>query len=715
MWNTTTTWRTFVTAAAVLSLAGCGGGGGGGGNLFEGSARIELTTGSSTLPVQTGQFVEPVSPLYSTTVIAKAYGADGKLVASGTPITFVMDGGNTYSGALYPQPFETEDVTNPDGTTTKVKKAFWSYDVKSAGGQALMIFHAYNRPGTVKITASFTDPATNKPVAKTINITVGSAIATGMPATIRGSIANAPIYVANQGKNDTAIIDILITDPAGQPIANSNSANVKVELLNPEIGAILQGANGQQGTIVNTITTNGLAQLSLKAGTISGTARLRISADAADNNVENGIAQAIVDDISVSISDGRIAAIALTGPFMDAVRANATTLALAPGESFQDGTYLRVISAVATDNLGNPVPNTEIKFSLIDSPISGYPSANASFTISGTDGDPAEGGNLFTAASGQFTTRGVLRNDRVVLTPNEQGVDRGLISSRIISQINSANSLLVSSPFPNNNGRNSGAVIPWVIGRAQYGVIGASAYTNAQGVATTFLTYPMTRLGQPALITAEGDNGVSNVIRASYIGMLDYSIAASQTEVRAGSSSDVTLCVRDKNNVPVPSTSLNVAGTTSTVTVTPSTPVTGANGCATVTINANNYTGTADVPLTFTADGTTAKATITVKSQGAGTLLVTSATAGATSGTIVVRLVDEAGNPIIGRVVTATGTATDNGTAPTAAITSISGGSTDNNGNATVTVNYTGDAGDSYTIDIEAQGGAKRTVTLVHP
>ncbi|MGK0673164.1 MAG: hypothetical protein ABWU16_00665 [Halothiobacillaceae bacterium] len=711
MWNMTI-WRTFVAAAAVLSLAGCGGGSGGG-NLFAGTARIELTAATSTLPVQTqSPLVEPVSPLYSTTIIAKAYGADGKPVANGTPISFVMDGGNTYSGALYPQPFETEDVTNPDGTTTTIKKAFWNYEVKSAAGQALMIFHAYDRPGTVKITAAFTDPATQKSVSSAINITVASAIATGMPATISSTLTKAPIYVANQGKNDTAIIDIRLTDPAGQPVANPPGANVKVELLNPEIGAILQGANGQQGTIVNTITTNGLAQLSLKAGTISGTARLRISADAADNNVENGIAQAIVDDISVSISDGRIAAIALTGPFMDAVRANATTLALAPGESFQDGTYLRVISAVATDNLGNPVPNTEIKFSLIDSPISGYPSANASFTISGTDGDPAEGGNLFTAASGQFTTRGVLRNDRVVLTPNEQGVDRGLISSRIISQINS---LLVSSPFPNNNGRNSGSVIPWVIGRAQYGVIGASAYTNAQGVATTFLTYPMTRLGQPALITAEGDNGVSQVIQASYLGMLDYSITASQTEVRGGASTDVTLCVRDKNNAPLPLTTLHVAGTPSNVSITPTPPVTGANGCATVTINANNYTGTADIPLTFTADGTTANATITVKSQGAGTLLVTSATAGATSGTIVVRLLDEAGNPIVGRAVSATGTAEDNGTAPTAAITSISGGSTDNNGNATVTVNYTGNAGDSYTIDIEAQGGAKRTVTLVHP
>ncbi|MDM7323191.1 MAG: hypothetical protein P3W87_007995 [Gammaproteobacteria bacterium] len=703
MYDMTTTWRTFVAAAALLSLAGCGGGGGEG-NLFAGSARIELSVGTDRLPVQTGTFVEPVSPIYSTTVIAKAYGADGKLVASGTPITFAMDGGNTYSGALYPQPFEFDE-------TTKSKKSFWNYEVKSAAGQALMIFHAYDRPGTVKITASFTDPATNKPVAKTINITVGSSIATGMPATIYANVSNAPIYVANQGKNDTAILRIEIRDPAGQPIANPGAANVKVELLNPEIGALLQGANGQQGTIVNTITTNGVAQLSLKAGTISGTARLRISADAADNNVENGIAQAIVDDISVSISDGRIAAIALTGPFIDAVRTNSTTLALAPGESFQDGTYLRVISAVATDNLGNPVPNAEIKFSLIDSPISGFPSANPNFMISGTDGDPAEGGNLFIAASGQFTDRGVLRNDRLVLTPNEQGVDRGLISSRIITQVNSATSLLVSSPFPNNNGRNSGAVIPWVIGRAQYGVIGASAYTNAQGVATTFLTYPMTRLGQPALITAEGDNGVSNVIRASYIGMLDYSLTASATEVRAGSSTDVTLCVRDKNNAPIPSTSLNVAGTTATVTVTPSTPVTGANGCATVTINANNYTGTADVPLTFTADGTTAKAPITVKSQGAGTLFVTSATAGNNSGTIVVRLLDEAGNPISGRLVTATGTATP----PTATITSISGGTTDNNGNATVTVNYTGNPGDSYTINIEAQGGASRTVTLVHP
>ncbi|MEW6445263.1 MAG: hypothetical protein ACOZAQ_08855 [Pseudomonadota bacterium] len=697
-------------------LSACGGGGSsGGGSLFEGSARIELTAGTYSLPVQTGTFVGPISPLYTTTVVAKAYGSDGNLLASGTPIQFAMDGGNTYSGALYPQPYETEDVTNADGTTTKVIKAFWSYPVNSAGGQALMLFHAWDRTGTVKISASFLDPTTNKTISKTISINVVSTVATGMPANIYGSIVNSPIYVANQGKTDTSVIDIVVTDPSSQPISNPSNANVKVELLNPEIGATLIGLSGQQGSIVNTMTTSGKAQVSLKAGNTAGTAKLRITADAADNNVENGIGQAIIDDISVSISDGRVAAITMTGPYVEAIRANTATLALASGESFQDGTYLRVLSAVATDNLGNPVSGAQINFSLIDSPISGYPSGSATFTISGADGDPSEGGNLFTSSSGQFVTKGVFRNDRVVLMPSEQGLDRLLAGSRTVSQVNGATSLLVNSPFSSNNGRNGGAIIPWAVGRAQYGVVGASATTNSQGVATTFITYPVTRLNQPALITAEADNGVSSVMDAYYVGILDYSVTTSHTEVPAGATTNVTLCVNDTNNVPVPANPIIVAGATSTVTVTPSAPVTGANGCVAVTINANNYTGSTDVPLTFTASGTSASATVTVKSQGAGTLYITSATAGAGSSTINVTLLDSAGNPIAGRLVSATGTASDNGSAPTAAITSISGGTTNSSGAATVTVNYAGDSGDRYTIAITAQGGATQSVTIVYP
>ena len=63
-------------------LTACGGGGGSGGDTLTGGAQgsITLTVGKTTLPVQSGGFVNPISPLYSTTVIAKATKADGSPV-----------------------------------------------------------------------------------------------------------------------------------------------------------------------------------------------------------------------------------------------------------------------------------------------------------------------------------------------------------------------------------------------------------------------------------------------------------------------------------------------------------------------------------------------------------------------------------------------------------------------------------------------------------
>lgn len=716
--------------APVALLTACGGGSGGDGDLLTSgkSGTISFNVGTNTLPVQVGSYVDPVSSIYTTSVNVTALKSDGSRVTTGTPIQFNILKGKTSIGGMYPQPFVTEDITLPDGTIYKKPVSYWSYSVEAASGNALMLFHAGTVPGTVTIEASFVDPSSGKTVVGSTQITVGSPISTGLPATITATNVTGNIFVANQGKIDNAQIQISVADPANQPVSNPPAQNVQVELLNPAVGAVLVGQGGATGSIVRTTTTNGITVVGLRAGTTPGTANLRISADALDNNVENGIQNPIIDDVSVSISDGRAAAIVMTGPFVDAIKANVVTLPLGTGESFQDGTYLRLVSALVTDNLGNPVANSEVKFSLIDSPIQDYPAATASFVMSGIDGNPSEGGNRFDAPAAKFlglTFDGtqiarVLRTDRLVLTPDSQGIDRALIGSRIISDVLSNTSLLVTSPFAASP--NNGAAVPYVVGRAQFGVVGAVAYTNAQGVASTFLTYPVTRLNQPALITAEADNGISNVFRAAYVGILDYSMVSSVENVRAGNKTPVTLCVRDANSVPVP-TGISFVGNSANVKVLnldgteASSLSTGANGCVSFIIDASTYSGTTDQPLIFTAGGTSAKATITVKSQGAGEMFVLSAVTNASPAIIKVVLLDESGNPIIGRIITAAGKATDadvltNPAATIGPITVSNNNKTDNNGEVTITAPFTGVTGDTFEIEITAQGGATKTVNF---
>ena len=211
--------KILAALAPVVLLTACGGGGSPGSSslLTTGpTGSITLSAGASTLPVQSGSFVQPLSPLYSTTVIAKAYKSDGSPVPTGTPIQFMMDGGNTYSGALYPQPFEIEEEELPDGTKIKYPKAYPSYKVEAAAGQALMVFHAWDRPGTVTIRASWEDTSSKQTLVATTQIVVGSAISTGLPSTVTATLSNGPIYVKNQGLNDAGLIDIFVADPVGE-------------------------------------------------------------------------------------------------------------------------------------------------------------------------------------------------------------------------------------------------------------------------------------------------------------------------------------------------------------------------------------------------------------------------------------------------------------------------------------------------------------------
>ena len=712
--------QSLAVIAPVALLTACGGGGGGsGGDTLTGgkSGTITLSVGDSTLPVQTGTMVGPGSNSpYTTTVIAKGYKADGTALPTGTPIQFMMDGGNTYSGALYPQPFEMEDVDLPDGTKIKVPKAFWSYNVDSATGQALMLFQAWDRPGTVTIRASFVDPQSGKEIVGSTQITVGSPIHTGLPATISAELVNGPVYVANQGLNDSGIVQITVADPVGQPVSNPPAPNVKVELLNPELGATLMGQGGATGSIVNTTTTSGKTQVSLRSGTVPGVAKLRITADALDNNVENGIQNPVIDDVTVSIEDGRIAALAFTGAFSQAIMANQKTIPLAPGESFLDGTYLRVVSAIAIDSQGNPVKNARIDFSLIDSPIVNYPAQGGApvvgagdFVIGGDNGDPSEGGNLFIANASLAGTR---INDRLVIGANkqgavpnfEQGTNRDLIGSRIVSSVLDTNRLLVTEPFSANGGVNSGAVIPWVIGRAQYGVIGASAITDDKGVATTFMTYPATRLNQKAILTARAGNSRSILMEAYYAGIAENStLVASTTSVYGGKKTPVTICAYDGIQTPMGNTAIQVSGLAGGVVLDPTAPVTGSNGCATFSIDATKYLGSEILKLVFTINGQgEPNATIEAKPEAIGDLIVeigdreNGSGPGPNSRDITVTIYNTLGEPMAGRQVTVSGAAKDDGApepgqpATFDGVVFVDGNKTSTNGDVKFTANYSG-------------------------
>ncbi|MHB9020507.1 MAG: hypothetical protein ACYC3A_01575 [Halothiobacillus sp.] len=742
MW---TKFRTHFTRAiavsTLLSLTACGGGG----TSFTAAKApsISLSASTNTLPVQNNGYLYPdQTGLFNSRIVATVLNNLGNPVASGGSVQFTVVGGKTNVGSLFETDFKTK-VPDPTNPAIQHPAAFWGLPVSISGSMAQVLFQAGTKTGTATITATYTD-ANGQSAQASTQIQVGSSVNTGLPSSFVTSVNNLPIYITGQNKNNQAVIDAYLYDPANQPIGSNGSNNIQAQIIGDNLGgASLVGANGQAGQSVlsQTVGSSGLAQITLLSGTKSGTLTVRLTADGADNNVDNGIQQAIVKDITVPISDGVIGSLSFASPFTNAIRNNAANVPLLTGETLTNGTYSRVISVTATDRNGNPVPNATVRFGLIDSPLTAtsYPNpgfspalpsnaatTSTSFLIQGTKGNPTEGGYTFSESdNSNLSSIGVHSYDRLILVPDANGTQRDMLSTRIISSLNGTNALTVTQPFPipTTPGFIDGANIPWVIGRAQYGNIGATAVTDSHGVATTFMTYPVSRLNQPAILTAEAtDGGVTSVFGAYYVGVAGGSLTSSVTSVPANTPSAVRMCAVDANKAPLTGIVINVGGVGGGVTISPSTLTTGSDGCVNFTINATVAPGGTAPSLTFSSgSGANETVTINVTAPSAGTLVVSIAGASSNSGAdctaanaktrvITGTLLDGNGNPVGGQLVQFSLTSTDNGTAPTATICSANPvtATTGSNGQATYTVSYMGNTGDSFNVTLSS-GATKGT------
>ncbi len=340
--------------------------------------------------------------------------------------------------------------------------------------------------------------------------------------------------------------------------------------------------------------------------------------------------------------------LAFTGAYVGAVLANQVFFN-EQENPVSDGSYSRVISVVATDPNGNPVnPNTQINFFLIDSPITGFPNNGAgSFFIAGSNGDPIEGGQLFTAINGNFRTLGARALDRLVLDgrqrTNPLPDNRFHTGIRIIDAVISETTLRIQANTAFNTGLDNGNSVPYVIGRAQHATIRSPAFTNVAGIATTQLTYPVFRVGQTAVLVAcTNDHAACAVLntcnadgascRPVYLGVsngTDRILTVSVTELAPNTTTNVELCLKDKNLVPLPATDITYdigPRGQATVTVAGNSAsrglvVTQVNGCVTVPIaSSNQQPGSANITVTFDADDIAEPIPIIILGPGQGRL-----------------------------------------------------------------------------------------------
>ncbi|GMU43592.1 MAG: hypothetical protein IT479_12795 [Xanthomonadales bacterium] len=512
-------------------------------------------------------------------------------------------------------------------------------------GKLTLFIHSFNingqatQPGPFTLTITAVDPTTGANLSKTQQFTIAAG-APQLPANIVVTRPSAALYVQGSGGNNTLVMQATVTDAASalvpDPPATATFNNVQWEIIDqgPNGGEVFRGVNASnqnvQGRQIRVRTQQGLATATLVSGTRQGTFLIRVSSDAADNNVDNGITSAVIRDETVIMSDGKLFSLKITSPDVNALRFNRVSGGVAPiGGSTAiptdpNGTYSLTISVLATDRQGNPViPGTPIDFGLIDAPASGFPSTGpGNFLLSGVDGDPQETGFLFTAPTGAFTTAGggAGPGDTLLVFAEQSNPNRDLESARRVDRVNSATSLNVTQRFNNNNDTgnpvNNGPVLPYVIGRATIANITPNVPTNAIGVATTTMNYPVNQLGRLAAIWARGAgeivNGNQELVTDAelvvFAGAAPGALVASPASIAANRTTTVTICVQDALAAPIqgvpigfivanPSTTTLVDGQANEGVVN---APTGTSGCTTATVTTAGVANAVQAPsITF--------------------------------------------------------------------------------------------------------------------
>ncbi len=717
-----------VTGTANITVAG----------VDQNRLRLQATT--TTLPINAFNVAPFFGSPFMAEVTVTVRTASGQAVnaADGIQVS-VNPVGNTGGFTTLNDPSTTEDEF-------LVRLGQGSVDV--VAGQATLFMHSLNFSGTTTLTVTTTDPETNQVIVATLPFTIVSSIST-LPASVSVNPLTTALYVQGSGGNSSAQVQVAVNDAIGQPVPNPTAGNnafnnIRVELVGDAAtgGARVAGINAQgqnvQGAQINLRTTSGIGGVQLVSGNNVGSALLRVTADRADNNVDNGISDPVVGQRSVFVSDGVLFDLEIAQPIVNALLVNPVDPTTTPSQGTTvpvspDGTYSLTIGVIATDRLGNPVlPGTAINFGLIDEPQA---SGAGDFLIAGLDGNPEEAGRSFTAPTGAFTTAGggVGPGDAVVLLTEEDPANRDLEGARVVQSVNGPTSLTVTRNFNRNDVTgsifNAGNVIPYVIGRAADGNISANATTNALGVARTTLNYPVSRIGKTAVIWAQGDGAivagqartVADVELVRFAGVAPATLSVSPSVIPGNTPTPVAACVLDALFVPIEGVQISFGfaglnGGQGDVDGRPSAgsfaSLTGRDGCAIGNVTTTGIIASGGT-LVVSAVGQSATVQIQVGS------LILSANPSAffgSGGTTTLRLVDASGRPVPG--VQLRGTCTGGGGAVISTQpTTGENGVTDANGEARWDIfadnlSRAGGAGSGSCVYTTATGSPSTTVTL---
>ncbi len=237
-------------------------------------------------------------------------------------------------------------------------------------------------------------------ISKEVDVQFGAGPGPGEPVYIIITADPETIQVKGTGGIESANIKASVKDENGSPY-NDSVDNIQFEILTgPGGGEVLATGDGSPSTTKTTTTKDGIAIVSLDAGTISGTVQLKVTVlkDGSGSGLGTPLT-AISTQIGIESGD----------PF------NITLYKAPTVQDNGDGSLSLIISAMIQDQYGNPVAdNTGVYFGLVDNPINGYKS-------NGTDG-VTDATTTFASVGTNFLTDDVIQFDTLIIL---EGQDEG--------------------------------------------------------------------------------------------------------------------------------------------------------------------------------------------------------------------------------------------------------------------------------------------------
>jgi len=602
--------------------------------------RLKFSETNASLPLNPFDFAAqqtspfpgnfPGSPYVSEIVVTWRHTngslvSDGNLNVSISPSTVALFSTDAES-------LDTFHVLKPSGS------------VPVTGGTTSIFVHSGNVAGTATLTVTATDPDSGQTISSQLQIIVAGS----------GSTLPSSITVASTGNaylSQSTLVTFKVTDGSNGLIADpAGFDNVQVQVVGPaNSDVVLRGVNaaGQSvsGNIINIATHNGIAAVTVQAGTQQGPVQIKGTADRADGNVDNDIQDPVSATATVVVSDGKLFSLKITNPAVSPNLLPVIPSASSSGPATPTPVYTVPVTVLATDRQGAPVlAGTVIQFGLIDAPVFGFPDqGSGTFELSGSDGNPQEGGTLFGAPGGAFQTAGggAGPGDAIVLFGKETSGDADLESARSVQRVDTQTTLHVVTPFNLNDitgvSVDTGNNIPYVIGRATAGNIDKSAVTGVDdngepnGVATVNMRYPQSRIGQSVVVFAQGigtaqttggSKTVGDASRMRYLGVGPAMLFAEPTTIFGNTTANVTVCLEDAAGSPIPGITItfqfaNLGTATGTADGKPSGTLihpTGADGCTVTPVVTSGILPGANSQIIFSFNELTATVNITVGS-----------------------------------------------------------------------------------------------------